>query len=204
MRFEDALCKAVSFCDDCGIDDPFYLYSVISDYVGADFAGKDKVVMLFDLDKRLQIVRNIRQGGKAACIISKEAYPAFKTYGKKKFRDFIDDLYCILTGTPLPERQSVKRCIQVTDKKNGSKRKNVKSQTILVRTSNNRQVGKDNGPQGIGQPIRGKQSGCGKQQSSGRQGNSPPPRHGIYAGIPPYVAPNDYGAWLLYQAIIKK
>lgn len=122
MKFEDAINKAVSFCESSGIDDPFYLYSVTSDYVGADLACKDKVKMLFELDKRLQFVRNIKQSGKLACIISKQAYPSFRSLcSNKAFCDFIDDLYCILTGAPLPPRQNSKRYVKVTNKDNGRK-----------------------------------------------------------------------------------
>lgn len=106
MKFGEAINNAVLLCEERGIDDPFYLFSVASDYVGGDLAGKDRVKMLFDLDKRLQLVSNIKHSGKFACAICKQAYPAFgSAYSKEEFCNFIDDLYCILTATPLAPRQ---------------------------------------------------------------------------------------------------
>lgn len=114
MKFEDALPLAVADCESCGTDDAFYLYCILSDYVGADFAGKDAVKMLYEIDRRIQVVKNILRSGKAACIISKAAYPAFKSqYSPKRFRDFLDDVYCILTHTPRGERQSGRVCAKI-------------------------------------------------------------------------------------------
>lgn len=117
MKFDEALLHAVAHCEKCGTDDPFSLYCMLSDHVGADYAGKDAVRMLFEIDKRLQIVKNIKEDGKLACVISKEAYPAFKSqYGKREFCNFIDDLYCILTHSPRKERQSAQKCVAVAKK----------------------------------------------------------------------------------------
>lgn len=111
MKFDEALLLALSRCEKEGIDDPFYLYSVLSDGVGADFAGKEAAKMLYEVDRRLGVVKGIEESGLAACAVCKTAYPAFKgQYPRKRFCDFIDDVYCILTHTPRKERQSIKTC----------------------------------------------------------------------------------------------
>lgn len=126
MKFDDALPLAGAQCEKDGIEDPFYLYCVLSDYVGADFAGKDAAKMLFEIDRRIQVVGNIAKSGKAACILSKAAYPVFKEqYGRKEFCDFLDDVFCILTHAPREARQSMRACGKVA-KAGGGKQKGSK------------------------------------------------------------------------------
>ena len=124
MKFDDALPLAGAQCEKDGIEDPFYLYCILSDYVGADFAGKDAAKMLFEIDRRIQVVGNIAKSGKAACILSKAAYPAFKEqYGRKEFCDFLDDVFCILTHAQRETRQSVRTRVKITNKGHAGKQR---------------------------------------------------------------------------------
>lgn len=130
MKFDDALLLAVEQCRECGIDDPFFLYCVLSDRIGADFAGKDAVRMLYEIDRRIHFVKNIQEGGKLACVISQEAYPAFQEqYSQRTFYDFIDDVYCILTHAPRKERQSVRTRVKIAKKHGGRQRGKVGGKT---------------------------------------------------------------------------
>lgn len=124
MKFDDALLHAAAYCESRGTDDPFSLYCALCDAVGADFAGKEAAGMLFKIDKRIRIVKNIKEDGKLACVISKAAYPAFQSqYGKREFCGFIDDLYCVLTHTPREARQSAKKCVAFAKKGTVCKKK---------------------------------------------------------------------------------
>lgn len=123
MKFEEALLHAVAYCESRGTDDPFYLYCVLSDQVGADFAGKDAASMFYEIDRRLRLAKGIARSGQAACAVFKAAYPAFKErYSQKEFCGFIDDVYCILTHAPRKEQRSAKKGIAPAKRGRGGKK----------------------------------------------------------------------------------
>lgn len=124
MKFDEALLLAGAKCENDGIEDPFYLYCILFDYVGADYAGKEAAAMFYEIDRRLRLAKGIAQSGRVACAVFKASYPAFKSqYSKREFCNFIDDVYCILTHSPRKTRQSVITRVKITNKGHAGKQR---------------------------------------------------------------------------------
>ena len=75
MKFKEALAQILQTESAEKTSDAFYLYSRLSDLC-TSFEGREKVNLLFEVDKRLHVIENFKTEGKSAAPILRAAYPA--------------------------------------------------------------------------------------------------------------------------------
>lgn len=78
MNFREALAYVVGNDNPQHYCNAFYLYSRLSDICRSSYTDKQKILLFFDIDKRLGIIKNIHDQGRLAVVVLKAAYPAVK------------------------------------------------------------------------------------------------------------------------------
>lgn len=108
MNFREALAYVIGNDNPQHYCNSFYLYSVLSDFCRSSYTDKQKIMLFFDVDKRLGIVKNIHDQGRLAVAVLKAAYPAVKDElplkSYKALIDLVADIMLPQTGGTPPNK----------------------------------------------------------------------------------------------------